>query len=126
MNDRCKQCSKREDCSSLKETSTQEEMNLTEYNNTLNLLLQFEQSLIRTINFTLNGRNAGLQWIFFKIMSNKFRAIAKEIEPHLIGRPEADEIDWDAITSIDELSDEFHNDDSDNDESWFKGDIKGV
>lgn len=134
MRNKCKGCPKREDCPVKIESCTdsteadgdklQQPLSLEEYNNTLNLLLQFEQSICRTINFTLNGRNAGLQWIFYKIMSNKFAAIAKEIKQYLVDRPEADEIDWDTIKSIDELSDEFTDDDTD--EGWFKGDIKGV
>jgi len=124
MNIKCKSCPKREDCDSSSEGVTGDEV-LAEQNQMLNLLLQFEQSICRTINFTLNGRGAGAQWIFFKVMSNKMRDIAKEIEPHLFEAPDSN-FDWDSITSIEELSDDFNADSQDENPDWFNGDIKGV
>lgn len=125
MSEKCKSCPKREDCNIL----PSEDESRSEQEQLLNLLSQFEQSICRTIDFTLNGRGAGLQWLFFKMMSNKFRDIAKQIEPYVIEIPDID-IDWDVITSIEQLADDYKDEQDkksqDRDSDWFSGDIKGV
>lgn len=130
---KCKSCPKREDCDGLSSRDKRSPETLEEQNQMLNFLFDFEKSICRTIDFALNGRNAGLQYLFFKMMSNKFRDIAKSIEPHLVAAPD-DDIDWDNITSIGQLSDEYNDkdrhdgDDHDQDrhDDWFSGDIKKV
>lgn len=120
---RCESCPKRENCNGLVESNSSEQELM------LNMLLEFETSICKTIEFTMNGRNAALQWLFYKMMSNKFRDIAKQIEPYVKEVPEID-IDWDNLTSIEQLSDTYSDsqDEKPDDEmpEWFNGDIEEV
>lgn len=105
----CKSCPERETCSDECSPPTAEEANAA-----FNELLQFEDIVNNIATSLMGGKVVGLQWVFWNMLSNKYRALADIFGQILEGDRADDDIDWTKIQSIRDLANR-----EDDQSDWF-------